>query len=600
MLDTMERDPFGNSRTASATMRPVYFAGCFGWLHITDAKMSAKTAVVLCAGIKHDGMRGYRSYRLLADALAAAGYPTLRFDYPGSCNSSDASNTENGEIEMLAIWQASIHAASDWIRQQSGAQQIVLGGLRFGATLAAMVAAQREDVVGLMLLAPILRGRSFVSQLSVEANFHDSSVSTNGPLVLHELYLSRKTVELVRNVDLRKVSVPAGCRVGVFSQADSPVMTACVDGWRRGGADVTCADFEGLEPMLRPVFMNHETPADVKRVAMWLQAMVPPGQSWAFQDDLPLSANLRLDACIETPIQFGPMKQLFGILCRPKERPEADMVVIIGNSSGDHTCGYGRFAVHLARLLAAEGIASLRMDFAGVGDSLADGDRPTHVFECDRRADFAAAIDALAERGYRQFALQGLCSGAYHAFRAALTDPRVGSMLLVNLPLFEWKDGVRVEHLSHVVESPTRFLQKMGRMDLWLQMARGQLDIGSRLATQCVWLAIKTKGIMSSLARRFGITLPLNFGQKSAYQLSRRARILYLFSEGDPGIAALNREFGPDGIPAGATVRIVSGLDHSLSGYAMQVTASKHIIEFFKHEVSSFTLQETGLLSQEN
>ena len=46
--------------------------------------------------------------------------------------------------------------------------RIVLVGLRFGAILATVVAADRTDVAGLVLLAPVRRGRSYMRQLIME------------------------------------------------------------------------------------------------------------------------------------------------------------------------------------------------------------------------------------------------------------------------------------------------------------------------------------------------------------------------------------------------------------------------------------------------
>jgi len=550
---------------------------------------SSGTAVVLCSGIKNDAMTGHRSFRLLADALAAAGYPTVRFDYPGTGDSADLDQAcVEPCFDLWSVWQKSIHTAADWARRYTGAHHIVLGGFRLGATLAAVVAAQRDDVVGAMLLAPVLRGRSYISQLSIEANLHDPAAQVDGAVVLHEMHLPRQTVEVIRQIDLRTVCLPPRCKVAVFAEASAPLLTDCVAAWTNSGAEVTCTHFAGLEPMLRPVFMNHEAPADVSRVANWLRATLPPGEGFALQGRLPPNAELQLETCIETPVRFGKGGRLFGVLCRPRGRPEADLVVVIGNSSADPHCGFARVAVDLARRLAKVGFASLRMDFAGIGDSIDNDDVPSHVFETDRRRDFSAAIDVLAERGYRRFALQGLCSGAYHAFQAAVVDPRVGVLLLVNLPLFEWQVGLPVEYLSHVVESPGHFLQKIGRADLWVQLVRGQLDLANRLSTQGVWFVTKAKALARRIGTVFGIEPRASFGQDSARTLSHRARTLFLFAEGDAGIASLAQEFGANTAPPGSTLRIVRGLDHALTSTAMQATAAEHMIEFLKQERLSF------------
>src|SRR5271154_6978 len=147
MPTVMVRDVPHPSSGQITRSRPVFFDGCFGWLHLAPHGPAASVAVLLCPGLTTDGVTGHRSLRLLGDALAADGYPTLRFDYPGTGDSCDFC-----AADPWTTWQQSIQIAADWLRQHSGAQRIVLCGLRFGAMLAASVAEVRNDVAGLILL----------------------------------------------------------------------------------------------------------------------------------------------------------------------------------------------------------------------------------------------------------------------------------------------------------------------------------------------------------------------------------------------------------------------------------------------------------------
>ena len=178
-------------------------------------------------------------------------------------------------------------------------------------------------------------------------------------------------------------------------------------------------------------------------------------------------------------------------------------------------------------------------------------------------------IDALARLGYHRFALQGVCSGAYHAFHAALADPRVGALLLVNLPMFQWQTGVAVELLTHVVQSPSNLLRHLGRKDLWKLLLRGKLDLRRRL-----WFP----GTGRRLAGRF--SAQARFARDSMRRLAPRTRTLFLVAEGDTAVETLGEAFGPNRAPPGATIRVLPGFDHSLSGRAMQDTAAMHMVEF--------------------
>ena len=77
--------------------RPLYIDGRFGWLHTPVDGRATSIAVLLCAGLKEDKVTGHRSLRLFADAFAAAGYPTLRFDYAGTGDLRDIGSAEPGQ-----------------------------------------------------------------------------------------------------------------------------------------------------------------------------------------------------------------------------------------------------------------------------------------------------------------------------------------------------------------------------------------------------------------------------------------------------------------------------------------------------------------------
>ena len=469
-------------------MQPVSFAGCFGWLH--EADHAHDTAAVLCAGLGRDAATAHRSWRLLADALAAAGYATLRFDHPGTGDSCDI---DGGDA--FAAWQQGVDAAIDWARTATGAARVVLIGLRFGAALATLAAVARDDVAGLVQLEPVLRGRSYVAQLTTVARLRGPPPGE--ALIVDELCLSAAATRRMAELDLRQVA--PGCPVALFSTAR--------------------ASFDGFEPLLRPTHLADEPDIDPARLLSWLRTAVP-SRPTGLPTPAVASAPLRPPGCIETPLCFGEANRLFGVLCRPDENATGPIVVMV-NPGGDPHHGYARFSVDFARRLARAGIASLRMDFAGLGDSANPNDTTTHVFEIDRTRDIAAAINALAALGYGPFALHGLCSGAYHAFQAALAEPRITTLLLVNLPWFSLR-----------FEKP------------------GPRSVASRG--------------MESLA-------------------SRPCRTLLLFAAGDPGLKPLGQHFGAKGDalqPLGATVAIAPTLDHDLTGPAMRREAAEQMIRF--------------------
>lgn len=512
--------PHYDSGHVPSHMRPVVIDGCFGWLHVPAEGLCSDTAALICPGLDHDAASGHRAFRQLADGLAAAGYPALRFDYPGTGDSRDP-----GDAEPWSAWHDSVERAAKWLRAQSGAQRLVLLGLRAGSLLAAAAAARRYDVAGLVLFAPVPRGRPYVGQMRVEARIRAGDSATSAPVMLGTLRLEEKTLGAIAATELRDLPPMRGCRVTVFARETSPALRDCLASWAREGIQPHCQDFAPLEAMLRPTQQADEPDADFAPLLHWLRAELPPTRLAEPHAEIaePLAPTLALADCRETVMRFGRDRSLSGILCRPNSPARNDLAVVIGNTGGNPHHGFSRGSVALARHLAASGIASLRLDFAGLGDSIcrdADGhETPTHVFDMDRVGDMRAAFDALERKGYSRFAVQGLCSGAYHALYAALADVRVCAALLVNLPWFT---------LRHEPAGPASFANQA----------------------------------MASLGRR-GV------------------RSLLLYGAGDAGLKPLERHFGPGGSALdgqhGACVSIVSGWDHELTSPAMRHDAAERM-----------------------
>jgi dienelactone hydrolase len=128
----------------------------------------------------------------------------------------------------------------------------------------------------------------------------------------------------------------------------------------------------------------------------------------------------------ERAVVVGRTVELAGILTeppRPETRAGAPGLVCV-NAGLLHKVGPSRLHVRLARALAAEGLATLRLDLSGIGDS--DPRREPLSFEQSAVADLREAMDYLETTlGQREFVLFGLCAGSDMAFEAAKADARV-------------------------------------------------------------------------------------------------------------------------------------------------------------------------------
>jgi len=134
--------------------------------------------VVICNPFGQEYLRAHRSLRELAKRLAEAGFHVLRFDYFGCGDSAG-----DGDEVTLEQWLLDISAAIAEIKETSASPKFALVGLRLGATLSALLAAQRRDVERLVLWDPILDGAAYLRELRIAHQdwLRDHAQGRDGP-----------------------------------------------------------------------------------------------------------------------------------------------------------------------------------------------------------------------------------------------------------------------------------------------------------------------------------------------------------------------------------------------------------------------------------
>jgi exosortase A-associated hydrolase 1 len=122
------------------------------------------TGVVVIVGGPQYRAGSHRQFVLLARALAAAGYPVLRFDYRGMGDSE-------GELRDFEAVSVDVAAAMDALcASVPTVQRVVLWGLCDGASAALLYCHETKDprIGGLCLLNPWVRSQASLARTQVK------------------------------------------------------------------------------------------------------------------------------------------------------------------------------------------------------------------------------------------------------------------------------------------------------------------------------------------------------------------------------------------------------------------------------------------------
>lgn len=120
-----------------------------GILH--HAASTPRLGILIVTGGPQYRIGSHRQFLLLARAFAAAGFPTLRFDYRGT---GDSEGPFRGFEHIEADIEAAIDALFDRTR---GVERVVLWGLCDAASAILLYAARDPRIAGLLLVNPWVR-----------------------------------------------------------------------------------------------------------------------------------------------------------------------------------------------------------------------------------------------------------------------------------------------------------------------------------------------------------------------------------------------------------------------------------------------------------
>ncbi|MDB4969832.1 MAG: hypothetical protein JWN44_5521 [Myxococcales bacterium] len=552
--------------TSSAT--PLYFGPperpLFGWLHRASAASSL--GVVVCNPFGYEAICSHRSLRHFCEAAAAAGFPALRFDYDGTGDSAG----DDRDPARLAAWVKSVHHAVDLVRRAGEVERVVLVGVRLGAMVATLAAVERDDLAGLVAIAPVVAGKGHLRELRA-LQMALNRPPTPSDVVVEEgvqealgFPLTADTKSAISAVDLTKLAARPAPAVLLIERDDLPASDAWPERLTAQDVAVDRLRLPGYTEMMLGAQDAQVPEAMVAATTDWLRSRVA-SSSVATATAAPSAA--RPPATASAPAahaRFTPAgdpsrtveeraefidadRRLFGIVSTIATPPASRKGLLLLNAGSVHHIGSNRLYVTLARRWAALGHVVLRLDISGIGDSRPRPGQPENiVYTDDASADIAAALGFLRRQpGVVEVHALGLCSGGYNAFKAAVAGVPLDGVVLINPLTFFYKPGMPLEAAPHLVTSEaSRYARRMYSFDAWKKLLRGDVKLDALARVMVRRVGLVARGRARALARQAGIKIGDDLALELQDVTRKKIALRFLFAAGDPGVSLLKTQGG--------------------------------------------------------
>ncbi len=457
-------------------------------------------AVVFCPPFGWEEMSSYGPRREWAEHLAAEGVAALRFDLPGSGDSSGSPH----DAGRLDAWTHALDGAVRWLRQETGCGRVAVIGISLGGMLAVRALSQGTPIDDLVLWGVPARGRTFLREVNAFARMEsamraeagdvdepdglpDGSLSAGGYII------NAETRSALAELDLTSLALPEGDHRVLLLQRDGirvdPKLQAhLVD----SGLPVTVTDGRGYAGMLVEPQFARAPLATLASVSAWLDTAPPPSEPPGAVWVAPATTSymdLNVDGVPlrETPVRLAhDGGDIFAIMTTPRGGDPAKAAAVLLGGTG-HRIGPNRMWVEIARRWAARGVPSIRVDLSGAGD--AGGEIPADVAGLHAplfTEQVRAILEDLSDRGMPdRFVLLGLCAGAYWALHTALQDDHTVLPYMLNLRVFSWDDQEHTRRMSQ------HYRRLLFRRSTWQRLLNGDISLSrpsrvlvTRAATQ--------------------------------------------------------------------------------------------------------------------
>jgi len=522
-------------------------SGNYSLLSHIDASQEKRPrlGVVIVPPFGWEDVCSYRPLRFMAQTFANRGIPTLRYDLPGTGDSSGDARDRG----LFDAWIQSVGSAAWELRESTGVEDVAVVGIRLGAMLAVAAAARGANIQDLVLWGAAATGRSVLRALRATAlmerwEFVTAEDAPPQPIPGFEVggfLIAPETEGILEGFDLSTLSCPRCRRVLLLSRDALPNDSKLTAALRASVPTLEIATGRGYSSMLA---LPHEATPPHETSLLIAKFLINDGQNSARSEPAtPSRRHLETDH-IGAGTEFhesvyvieSSPSPIFGILAEPGPTlTRSEYCILYLNPGGARHTGPNRMWVESARRWAARGVVSLRLDLEGIGES--DGVEKLSIpalYDYGLVVQIGMAIESLRSRaGVQRFAVIGLCSGAYWAFHEAFRNSDIRAAILLNPRLLFWDPEADRKRILR------RTVQAFKRWTDWCRLLRGGVQFQD--------LKRAVRMVAGRFRRRDGtpddgpLTGPETMEQAWFTLERNRVRVALVFREGEPLLAELEK-----------------------------------------------------------
>ncbi len=567
------------------------------WRHSPINENIRSRAIVLCPPFGHEYTHSHRSFKHLAEYLAAQGFTVFRFDYYSTGDSIGSSFDE----KLVPIWIDNICLVAKHAQRECS--NITLIGLRLGASLAAL-AAQEIAASHLVLWEPIIKGKNYIRELTAIARLSGKATSDSTDWIECAGFLiTTETQKAISAIDLSTQKIATQGAILLVARDDKPSENAFKNLLSFTHKNISEIYVSGFAEMLDEPHKTKVPFTALQTIAQWLNELpsesnISPAEESDVKNELK-SLSFEYDGVLveEEPCWYEPQTQLFGIISHPKDSVSTKFpAIVLLNSGSVHHIGPNRIYTDIARTLATQGFFVLRMDLEGLGDSASRvPDFENHPYQPNVLANTYSAMNYLRNRGIADlFVLGGICSGAYSAFHTALTDIASASNLvdeifLINPLTFYWHKGMSLlepQQDVQVTQDKNYYKKSLRDINKWKRLFSGKTSISGIIRFLAHYILLKLNIFFHDI-KEFIVEnksqLTLDFNRL----ICKKIPVTFIFSEAEPGIEIIkknaHRMFKRGERKGIFRFVVIEQADHTFSKLAVRKNLLHNIKKIFNH-----------------